>query len=186
MESVWQDFRYATRMLAKNPGFTTVAVLVLALGIGANSATFTLTNSLLLRPILAENPEELVAVYSKNTERPDSYRAFSFPNFQDIRELWQLRESTLIQRFRRPDGLLLSNYGFGRRLPIVLDRVLEEPCKFRHQIRLAHRLAQIPSHIAWICSTLCAIADAVNATTGAPGSRASTIAVIRGMRRSNP
>lgn len=87
MDSLWQDFRYAARMLTKNPGFTTVAVLVLALGIGANAATFTLTNSLLLRPILAENPDELVALYSKHTTRPDSYRAFSYPNFADIREL---------------------------------------------------------------------------------------------------
>ncbi len=87
MDSVWQDFRYAARVLAKNPGFTIVAVLVLALGIGANSATFTLTNSLLLRPIQADRPDELVALYSKHTVRPDSYRAFSYPNFDDIREL---------------------------------------------------------------------------------------------------
>jgi predicted permease len=87
MDSLWQDFRFATRMLAKNPGFTTVAVLVLAVGIGANAATFTLTNSLLLRPIQADNPDELVGLYSKHTTRPDSYRAFSYPNFGDIREL---------------------------------------------------------------------------------------------------
>ena len=87
MDSLWQDFRYATRVLTKNPGFTTIAVLVLALGIGANAATFTLTNSLLLRPIQAENPDELVALYNKHTTRPDSYRAFSYPNFEDIREL---------------------------------------------------------------------------------------------------
>ncbi len=87
MDSVWQDFRYATRMLLKNPGFTAVAVLVLALGIGANTAAFTLTNSLLLRPIEAEAPHELVALYSKHTTRPDSFRPFSYPNFEDIREL---------------------------------------------------------------------------------------------------
>jgi len=95
MDSLWQDFRYATRMLAKNPGFTTVAVLVLALGIGANTAMFALTNSLLLRPIEAENPNELVALYSKDTTRPDSYRSFSYPNFQDIRELNTTFENVL-------------------------------------------------------------------------------------------
>jgi predicted permease len=87
MDSLWQDFRYALRMLTKDPVFSAVAVLVLALGIGANAATFTLTNSLLLRPIEAESPSELVALYSKDTQRPDSYRSFSYPNFEDIRAL---------------------------------------------------------------------------------------------------
>lgn len=87
MDSIWQDFRYATRVLLKNPGFTAVAVIVLAIGIGANTATFTLTNSLFLRPIEAQAPDELVALYSKNVSRPDSFRPFSYPNFVDIREL---------------------------------------------------------------------------------------------------
>ena len=86
MESVWQDFRYAVRVLVKNPGFTAVAVTVLGLGIGANTSIFTLTNALLLRPIQAEAPHELVALFSKHTTRPDSFRSFSYPNFEDIRE----------------------------------------------------------------------------------------------------
>lgn len=87
MDSVWQDCRYAARMLVKNPGFTGIAVLVLALGIGANTATFTLMNTLLFRPILVEAPDELVALYSKNLVQPDSFRPISYPNFEDIREL---------------------------------------------------------------------------------------------------
>ena len=87
MESLWQDFRYAFRMFRKNPGFSAIAIVVLALGIGANAATFTLINSLLLRPILADSPDELVALYSRDTTQPDSYQAFSYPNFEDIREL---------------------------------------------------------------------------------------------------
>jgi len=85
MGNLLDDIRYGIRMLLKHPGFTTIAVLVLALGIGANTAIFALVNSMLLRPILAESPEELVAVYSKNTARP-GYRSFSYPNFQDIRD----------------------------------------------------------------------------------------------------
>lgn len=87
MDTIWQDFRYAARMLAKNPGFTAVAVLVLALGIGANIAMFALTNALLLKPIEARDPHELVALYGKHLTRPNTYREFSYPSFQDIREL---------------------------------------------------------------------------------------------------
>ena len=86
MENLWEDLRYGVRMLLKNPGFTAVAVLVLAVGIGANTAIFSLVNSILLRPIVAEAPDELVAIYNKNTVRPDSYRGNSYLNFRDLRE----------------------------------------------------------------------------------------------------
>jgi putative ABC transport system permease protein len=86
MENLWKDIRYGVRMLAKNPGFSAVAVVVLAFGIGANTAIFGIVNSLLLRPITAENPNELMGCYSKNTARPNSYRAFSYPNYKDLRE----------------------------------------------------------------------------------------------------
>ena len=85
MEQFWHDLRFGVRMLCKRPGFTAVAVLVLALGIGANTAIFTLVNALLLRPIAAKNPEELVSCYSRNTKN-SGYRAFSYPNYVDIRE----------------------------------------------------------------------------------------------------
>lgn len=86
MDILWQDFKYGMRMLFKNPGFTATAVLVLALGIGVNSAAFSLVNALVLRPLAAHKPEELVSCYSKNTKLPGSYRAFSYPNYCDIRE----------------------------------------------------------------------------------------------------
>jgi predicted permease len=83
---VWQDVRYGIRMLLNKPGFTAAAVLVLALGIGANSAVFSLVNAFLLKPLHVQNPEELAGLYSRDSKHPDKYRAFSYPNYVDIRD----------------------------------------------------------------------------------------------------
>ncbi len=85
MEDFTQDVRFGIRMLLKNPGFTAIAVLVLGLGIGANTAIFTLVNAFLLRPMAVRNPGELVSCYNKDTGN-SSYRAFSYPEYCDIRD----------------------------------------------------------------------------------------------------
>src|SRR4051794_35977671 len=79
-----RDLKHAFRMLAARPAFTLTASAVLALGIGSNAAIFSLINSFLFKPLAIQRPEELVQVYSRDTKKPE-YRAFSYPNFVDLR-----------------------------------------------------------------------------------------------------
>lgn len=86
-----QDFRSGARMLRKSPGFTFVALLSLALGIGANTAIFTIINAIFVHPLPVEEPSQLVEVYTRDTKTLDTNVNFqftytSFPNFEDFRD----------------------------------------------------------------------------------------------------
>lgn len=83
MSNFWQDVRYALRVLSNSRGFAAIAVLTLALGIGANAALFSVVNGVLLNPLPFPNPEELYAVYSRTASFGES--SISYPNFLD----WQ-------------------------------------------------------------------------------------------------
>jgi hypothetical protein len=65
VNQLWQDLRYAVRMLAKAPAFTAVAILTLALGIGANTALFSVINSVLLAPLPFPQPDRLMALFTR-------------------------------------------------------------------------------------------------------------------------
>lgn len=84
MRTLWADIRYGVRMLAANPGFTAVAVLSLAVGIGANTAMFSLADAMLLRPLPVEHPSEMVRLNS--TSRPAPFDQLSYPDFVDFRD----------------------------------------------------------------------------------------------------
>ena len=81
-----QDLRFALRQLVKAPAFTIAAVIVLALGIGANSAVFSLVNAMLFQPPSYAEPEQVVQLYSQDKKNPKSFRMFSYPTFEDIRQ----------------------------------------------------------------------------------------------------
>ena len=92
LETLLQDLRYGLRQLRRNPGFTAVAVVTLALGIGANTAIFSVVDGVLLAPLPYPHPDRLVAVW-ETLPRSKHIDAISYPNFRD----W-LREARLFQR----------------------------------------------------------------------------------------
>src|ERR1700745_798179 len=85
VEACWHDVRFAARMLHKNPGFTSVAILTLALGIGANTAIFTVTNGLMLRTLSVREPGRLVELLHQYPGEP-AFNGFSWDAYQTIRD----------------------------------------------------------------------------------------------------
>src|SRR4029078_4687590 len=97
MDSLIKDIRYAIRGLAKSRGFVAVAVTTLALGIGAHTAIFSMVNTVLLRSLPVEKPEEIVSVSVRGKD--DTMQAFSHPNYVDFRDQNQALSGLLIYRF---------------------------------------------------------------------------------------
>src|ERR1700694_3866458 len=94
MQTLWQDLRYGVRMLKKNPGFTAVAVLTLAVAIGANAVVFSVMNGLILRALNVPRPESLYTT-ERGTDKDSSE---SYPDYLDRRD-----------RNRAFDGLIAYN-----------------------------------------------------------------------------
>src|SRR5437588_4659425 len=80
-----QDLKFAIRQLFKAPGFSAAAVIVLALGIGANTAVFSLVHTMFFAPPPYAKPQEVVQIFSQDKKNPKTFRGFSYPTYQDIR-----------------------------------------------------------------------------------------------------
>src|SRR4030095_10636577 len=90
IETLFQDLRYGLRVLRKNPGFTTAAVLSLALGIGANLTIFSFVDAFFLRPIPAREPERLVTVEASRNGRWNAYYAYpAYTHYRDHRQSFE-------------------------------------------------------------------------------------------------
>jgi predicted permease len=85
VKNLIQDVRYGLRMLVKQPVFSLAAVVVLSLGIGGSTAMFSIVDALLLKPLMIKQADQIVGLFSRDTQKPDSYRAFSYPNYADVR-----------------------------------------------------------------------------------------------------
>ena len=111
MTTLIEDVRYGLRMLAKNPGFTAVALLTLALGIGANTAVFSIVNGVLLSPLSFPDPDKLVVLFESKPNFKEG--SISYPNFLD----WQ-RENHAFSSIAayRPDSFSLTDAGEGEQV----------------------------------------------------------------------
>jgi predicted permease len=137
MSKMISDVRHAVRLLRRAPGFTCVAILILALGIGVNTAAFSLVNTLLLHP-RPGRIEELFAVFTKDRTKPDGYRDFSYPSYVDLRGRTDIFDGVMAHTFSTvgiTDGdvtrqtfaaIVSSNYFSTLGVPVALGRAFTD------------------------------------------------------------
>jgi len=120
IKTLWQDARYAFRMLHKNPGFTSVAVITLALGIGANTTIFSVTNALMLRPLRLTDPDKLVYISETRLKQRGS-RIPTMAAYFAWRKNSRALEDLAIGGYGGGDPITLSGVGHA-------ERVMETYC----------------------------------------------------------
>src|SRR5215471_465446 len=98
LEAIWQDLKFGLRQLRASPGFSFVALVSLALGIGANAMIFSLISTVLLRPLPIDHPERVFAVHEIRQQNSDP-QSLSYPNYKDLRGRNQVMASLAVYRF---------------------------------------------------------------------------------------
>src|SRR5688500_7588063 len=112
MQTLWQDLRYGARMLLKKPGFTLIAVITLALGIGANTAIFSVVNAVLIRSLPYGQAERLVTVWEKTKDSEQNQ--INIGNFLD----WKAQNSVFTDMAAFADaGAILTGAGEPEEIP---------------------------------------------------------------------
>jgi len=118
LETIWQDARHAARMLWKNPGFTAIAILSMAIGVGANASMFSVADALLLRPLPVPQPGNVIVVSARTPGGQIVNRGISYPDYRDLQD----NATTLsgVVAFRpfvtsfaaHPDNVAQGKYGY--------------------------------------------------------------------------
>ena len=120
MRSLWQDLRYGLRALRKRPGFTLLSILTLAIGIGVNTAIFSIVNAALLRPLPYAEPDRLVRIWETRTAKDLSEMDASYPNYVD----W-IKQSSVFEELAGYDGISVTLLGRG--VPVRISGVRVTP-----------------------------------------------------------
>src|SRR6185295_6840219 len=115
METFLKDIRYAFRQLLRHPAFSLVAIFALALGIGANTAIFSVVNAVLLRPLPYRAPQELVWLWGTNPLNDIPKESASYPDFKDWQE--QAQSFQGMAGFAKTSPILTGDSGEPERLP---------------------------------------------------------------------
>jgi hypothetical protein len=129
IEDVWRDLRFAVRSLARTPGFTAISLLVIAVGIGVNTAVFSVIDAVLLKPLTYPDPQALVQLVNTTSEGP--YPDASIPNYN----IWQ-QQSSIFQQVAAYDHRIL--FTVGRILPPRFCQLCQNRSRRRRPVNGRH------------------------------------------------